>query len=105
MNLDAQDMEFIKTSVKAALSDSDLVKKEDFNLFRAEVLAAQQQFIQREVFELRIKTVTEEIDKLWEASTANKNVLASIWETALGKAITVGLGLLTLVQVWQLMHP
>lgn len=105
MNLDPQDLELIKATVKAAVADADLVKNEDFKGFRAEVLSAQQQFVQREVFELRMNSVKEELDKLWDANTASKNAIATIWETAWGKVALIAGGLLQVWMVWQILHP
>lgn len=105
MNLDPQDLELIKATVKAAVADADLVKNEDFKGFRAEVLAAQQQFVQREVFDLRMKAVTDELDKLWSANESSKNAIATIWDTAWGKVALIAGGVLQVWMVWQILHP
>lgn len=105
MNLDTQDMEYIKATVKAAIVEANVVSTDDFNRFRAEVLAAHAQFYPREVVDLKLAQQAMEIKELSEALDKQQNILQTMWETAWGKIALIGGAILQVWMIWQLLHP
>lgn len=106
MNLDTQDIELIKTTVSAAVAEatSKLVTKDEFKEFRAEANAKWDSTYTREIMDLKLRERDAEIDRLWEATKANQNVLATLWENTgvrIGAAMALALQAWTLWQLFQ----
>lgn len=102
MNLDANDIELIKQTVKAAIADADVVKGEDFKQFRAEVLIAQEQFVRREVLDLMLAQRDADRARMWEEIKASKNALASLWENVWVKVGLVAGVALQAYELWRI---
>lgn len=107
MNLDSNDIELIRTTVEAAVAKATdgLVKEATFKEFRDEVRAANQLFVQREVFQLEMKARDEEIDRLWKQVKANQNVLSKLWENTGIKIGAVLAIVLQAYELWRIFNP
>lgn len=103
MNLDTQDLELIKTTVRAAVAEAtgDLVSKTEFREFRAEARSQWEGTYSREMIDQFRAATKEEIDRLWAETNANKNVLATLWQNAY---IKVGAIAALALQAWELWH-
>lgn len=113
MNLTTNDLEVIKTTVRAAVAEAtaELVTKTEFREFREDVRLAQTQFYPREMIDLFRKQADEDRTRLWDAMKGlsdrldqQGNLLANIWSTTAGKvAILAGVAL-QLYELWSLLR-
>jgi hypothetical protein len=114
VNLDPQDLELIKQTVRAAVAEAtaELVTKSEFRDFRTEVLLAHQQFYPREMVDLMFKDATEDCARVWLAVkdleaklAAQGNILAHLWSTTAGRVGLIAGLALQLYELWRLLQP
>ncbi len=82
--MEAQDIELIKQTIRTAVLEgtAELVTKREFKDFRSEVLEAQQQFYNREVIDLKLTALQDELNAVRQESEKTRNVLANLWSSA-----------------------
>src|SRR5215471_14564214 len=92
MNLDPQDITLLREIVEDAVAKStrDLVTKDEFSQFRAEMTAAWDRTYTREMVDQFFKENRDERDRLWAAVKKQEDILKNLWESAGGKVLLVG---------------
>lgn len=96
MNLNQTELDVIRDVVRAAVADA-------IKSIREELKADLEKSYTREVIDLKLRAQQAEIDDLKQSLDKTKNILASLWETAFGKAIVVANGFLILYALWQIL--
>lgn len=96
MNLNQTELDVIRDVVRAAVADSIRTLKDEI---RADLDKA----YTREVVDLKLQALQDEINSLKAESKANANILKSLWSTAFGRVIIVAQGALTLWALWQIL--
>lgn len=96
MNLNQTELDVIRDVVRAAVADA-------IKSLRDEIKSDFDKSYTREVIDLKLQAQQAQIDELSQSLDKTKNILASLWETAFGKAIVVANGFLILYALWQIL--
>lgn len=96
MNLNQTDLDVIRDVVRATVAD-------EMRRFKDEIRAEMEKAYTREVMDLKLKELRDEIDSIKATTEKNSNTLRNLWNSAFGKVVVVANGILVLYALSQLL--
>lgn len=95
MNLNQTDLDVIRDVVRATVSD-------EMRRFKDEIRAEIDKSYTREVIDLKLKDLRDQLDDLKQDTKENTNGLKNLWNNAAGRVIVIANGVLLLYALWQI---
>lgn len=96
MNLNQTDLDVIRDVVRATVSD-------EMRRFKDEIRAEMDKSYTREVIDLKLKDLRDQIDDLKHDTEENTNSLKNLWNNTAGKVMLIANGILVLYALWQIL--